>query len=80
MEDKKSEGSIHDLSIKFAKLEERVTSFVENELLHLQKDVGEIKKTVSMMANRGVRPTWSVVIIITFFVSLSVGLIVKLVG
>ena len=67
------------LSLDHVRLKERIDSFITNELKHLGKDIAAIKLTVDTMANRGTRPTWSVVWLITGLFSLCTALLVALV-
>ena len=63
------------MSERMAKVEERVLSIQTNDLVHIREDGKEVRRLVERMANRGTRPTWSVVALITFLTSACVALV-----
>lgn len=67
-----------DLKERIKALEVSVEQLSENLNMHLVDEKEEMK-WIKERLNRGYRPPWSVVIIITFLTSLCVGLIVAFV-
>ena len=71
-------SEIQELVERLIRLEERVNGMVTNELTHLKQAIDRVETVVTRMANRGTRPPWSVVALITFLTATSVGLLVRI--
>ena len=61
-----------ELVERVARLEERVNVILDNHIPHLEENIQWIRERL----NRGYRPPWTVVALITFLTSLSVGLLI----
>ena len=78
--------AIINLCGRFMVLEHEIKTIKENDLVHIQQGIdrveGMVKKNwqkLDWMANRGIRPTWLVSLIITGLFSLCTGLVVAMV-
>lgn len=74
-----SDSAIHNLCGRLIMLEEQVNTIKDNDLVHIQAGIDRVEEVVTKMSNRGTRPTWTVVIFITFLTSMCVGLIVGII-
>lgn len=64
-----------ELVKQVTRLEETVRNIETNHMVHIKEELEWIKKRL----NNGYRPPWSVVCLITFLASLSIGLLVAFV-
>ena len=71
-------------------LETCVTQLCDNDIPHMQRQLGDISKAVTANGeditwvkgrmNRGTRPTWGVTLVLAGLLAAAVGMAVKLIG